>query len=277
MPSGTYRARPLWQRREILGALASSPFLTAAGLAPQQMPAAAGSAPQQILAAADRARNGGKPFTVQNTLLEYRGDVLASTVVLNIHAKLDPNTGQFRNLIRYVSPSADAGKIILMDGQVMWFYDPATGATIRISPQQRLTGQASNGDALTVNLAEDYQAQSATRETVVNADRVECACWLLNMVAANDRAVYARLEHWVDAQTSMPVKTKYYVDSGRLLKIAYYRTYESVLGGTRPMEVIILDQVDARLATKMRFADFQAADIPDAWFQRDYLPYVGSR
>ncbi|KQY98679.1 hypothetical protein ASD21_22645 [Caulobacter sp. Root1455] len=265
MPCGTSET-PAWRRREVLLALASPALLA------QAAPSA-----QQILVTADRVRNGGRPFSTLNTLTEYRNGAVASTLALRIYSKLDAGTQQYRNLVRYVAPAADAGKIMLMDGRLMWFYDPSSSATVRVSPQQRLTGQASNGDVLTVNLAKDYAAKTAKREQVVDADRADRACWRLDMTAANDRAVYARLEHWIDAASSLPVKTKYYADSGRLLKIVYYRAYQTVLGGTRPLEAIILDQIDNRLTTKMRFSDFQAADIPDAWFQRDYLPHLGSR
>jgi len=40
----------------------------------------------------------------------------------------------------------------------------------------------------------------------------------------------------------------------------------------RPTETIIIDAVDANLVTTINSADYRFQDIPDAWFQRDYLP-----
>jgi hypothetical protein len=70
------------------------------------------------------------------------------------------------------------------------------------------------------------------------------------------------------------VKGKFYSDSGRLLKIAYYHKYVEQLGGVRPSETIIIDSVDQNLVTTMSNADMRAQEIPDSWFQRDYLPRV---
>ena len=42
----------------------------------------------------------------------------------------------------------------------------------------------------------------------------------------------------------------------------------------RPTEVIILDGVDANLVTTMDFSDYGAQEIPDSWFQRDFLPHL---
>ncbi|MFX7793275.1 outer membrane lipoprotein-sorting protein, partial [Acinetobacter baumannii] len=71
------------------------------------------------------------------------------TSTLAIYSKADPNSGQFRSLIRYVAPARDANKLILFSGKDLWFYDPTSKASIRMSPQQRLLGQASNGDVVT--------------------------------------------------------------------------------------------------------------------------------
>jgi len=32
--------------------------------------------------------------------------------------------------------------------------------------------------------------------------------------------------------------------------------------------------VDTSLATTVAFSDYRFQDIPDAWFQRDYLPHL---
>jgi len=216
-------------------------------------------------------RNPGQPFRLLDTLTEYVGGKPGNRIVLAVNSKLDPATGQFRNLIRYVEPPRDAGKMLLKNGNILWFYDPASKASIRLSPQQRLLGQASNGDVVTVNLALDYRGTMAGEETIQDGDRKERACWRLDLAASNGGATYNRIEYWVEKQTFYPVKGKFFADSGRLLKIAYYRKYEQQLGGYRPSETIIIDAIDSQLVTKMAFSDFRAQEIPEAWFQRESL------
>ncbi|MBV8168110.1 MAG: outer membrane lipoprotein-sorting protein, partial [Alphaproteobacteria bacterium] len=169
-------------------------------------------------------------------------------------------------------PPRDAGKMALLDNRVLWFYDPASKASVRISPQQRLIGQAAIGDILTVNLAADYTGTLAGTETIQDAARKDRSCWHLDMTAATDLATYYRVEFWVEQGSSYPIKGKFYSDSGRLLKILYYRTFEPQLGGVRPTEAVIIDAVDTALVTTLRFSDYRVAEIPETWFQRDYLP-----
>lgn len=234
--------------------------------------ASATPTPQQIVEATDRVRNPAQPFRLTVTLTEYVSGAERNHDRLVVFSKEDPVTRQYRNLIEYVDPPRDSGKKVLLDGQSLWFFDPASDVSIRISAQQRLIGQAAIGDVLTVNLAADYAPSLLGSEKILDAGRQERDCWHLDLKAANDRAVYNRVEYWIEQSTNYPIKGKFYSDSGRLLKILYYRGFSEQLGAVRPTEAIIIDAVDTSLATTVRFADYLAQDIPDAWFQRDFLP-----
>ena len=152
-------------------------------------------------------KRGEEPDIILNNLYKYTqmqesfGMILLAIVggqprdrgVLTVYAKEDAATRQCKNLVRYVEPPRDRGKMVLLDGTRMWFYDPASKVSIRISAQQRLMGQASNGDVMTVNLARDYRAALAGEETLKDADRNERACWRLELAAATDDGVDASM------------------------------------------------------------------------------------
>lgn len=227
---------------------------------------------QEILAQSDTVRNPGYPFTLTNTLIEYRSGKPNDKMVLKIFSKADDKSGKFRSIVRFVEPVRDQNKLILQDGVVMWFYDPDAKSSIRLSPQQRLMGQASNGDVVTVNFAKDYTARLDGEETIADADKQNRTCWRLAMTAVSEGVTYARAEYWVEKGTFNPIKGKFYSDSDRLLKTAYYRRYREELGRLRPTETLIIDGVDTSLVTRMSFSDFQPRDIPENWLQRDYLP-----
>jgi len=231
---------------------------------------------QEIIAASDKVRNPGQPFRSTDILTEFVGGKPRDQDVLVIYAKEDPATHQFRNLVRYVQPPRDQGKMALLDGRVLWFYDPNSKASVRISPQQRLIGQASIGDVLTVNLAIDYTGKLLGDEAIHDAERKERQCWHLDMKAANDLATYNRVEYWVEHGSFYPIKAKFYSDSGRLLKILYYRSFKNRLERIRPTEAVIIDAVDTSLVTTVKFGEIRPQEIPEAWFQRDYLPRLQS-
>jgi len=227
---------------------------------------------QDILAGMDKVRNPGQAFRLNNALTEYIRGEARNRVTLVVYARENKQTHQFDNVVRYIDPPRDSGKMVLMNGSNMWFYDPSSKASVRISPQQRLMGQASDGDVVTANLNKDYTARLVGEEKLLDADRQNRDTWHLDLKAATDEAVYSRVEFWIEKGTFRPVKGKFYSDSGRLLKIAYYHKFEEQLGGIRPTETIIIDAVDENLVTTMDNSDMRAQEIPDSWFQRDFLP-----
>lgn len=234
--------------------------------------AQAASDAQAILAASDAVRNPARPFAVTVTLLEYRNSKQTDSNTLNVYSKADHKSGQYLSLLRFVAPERDANKLLLKNGNDLWFYDPASQASIRLSPQQRLLGQASNGDVLTVNLAKDYQAELQGSEDLTDGERVARHCHKLALAAVSPDVTYHRVEMWIDTASSRPVKARFFAESGHLLKTAYYRKFQSQLGRERPTEVVIIDGLDPGWVTVMRYSDYAYREVPDAWLQRDYLP-----
>ncbi len=226
---------------------------------------------QRILAASDAVRNPDKPFGLSIVLTEYRNAREVDANTLTIYSKLDDG-GRYRTLVSYVGPPRDAGKLVLENGREMWFYDPSSEASIRISPQQRLLGQASTGDVVTVNFAHDYRAVSVAEEDITDGDRALRHCYRLDLEPAVGEATYHRIELWVEQSSSRPVKGRFYSESDRLLKTAYYRRFQSELGLQRPTEIVIIDGLTPTWVTVMRYSNYAWRDIPDSWLQRDYLP-----
>ena len=228
--------------------------------------------PQAMLQASDAVRNPDKPFAVTVTLIEYRDGKQTDTSTLASYAKSDARSGQFRTLIRFVAPARDEGKLMLKAGNDFWFYDPASRASVRLSPQQRLMGQASNGDVVTINLAKDYQAKVGKIEDIADGNRQTRHSTRLDLSASSPDATYNRIELWVDSANNQPIKGKFYSESERLLKTVYYRRYQPQLGKERPTEMVIIDGLDSKWVTVMRYSDFVFRDVPEVWLQRDYLP-----
>lgn len=234
--------------------------------------ARAAATADEILAASDAIRNPGRPFKVTVTLTEFEAGKQVDTTTLASYSRTQQSSGQFASLIRFVLPARDAGKLMLKNGIDMWFYDPVAKASVRLSPQQRLLGQASNGDVATVNLARDYKATLEATEDVQDGERQTRKAHRLALTAASPDVTYASIEMWVDAENNRPIKARFFAESSRLLKTAYYRRYQPQLGAERPTETVIIDGLNPQSVTLMRFTDYVARPVPDAWLQRDFLP-----
>ncbi len=219
----------------------------------------------EILAASDAIRNPAQPFSMTVTLTEFQSGKQTDTSTLTSYSRTQQQGGQVSSLIRFVLPTRDAGKLVLKN-------DPTNKASVRLSPQQRLLGQASNGDVATVNLARDYKPTLAAEEEVQDGERRMRKAYKLALTAVSPDVTYATIDLWVDAENNRPIKGRFYAESSRLLKTVYYRKYQLQLGVERPTESVIIDGLNAQWVTLMRFTDYAARNIPDTWMQRDYLP-----
>lgn len=227
---------------------------------------------REILERSDKLRNPDTPFATKVSLTEYNKGKKVDSLVLKVHSKKQKNNGQYRSLVQFLKPQRDAGKLMLQNGNEIWFYDPSAKNSIRLSAQQRLMGQASNGDVMTSNFALDYEVKLVGKEIIKDAKKKPQSTYHLHMIAKTDAVTYASADYWVEKLSSRPVKAKFYSSSERLMKIVYYTNFQNQLGAIRPTQVLILDGVDTNKVTRMQMNNYHAITIPEAWFQRSFLP-----
>ncbi|MGF6726225.1 hypothetical protein P3T43_005613 [Paraburkholderia sp. GAS41] len=226
---------------------------------------------QNIVKLADIGRNPTVPFSVVLDLTEYHNGKSVDADQLIVYSKKNPSSEAFDSLVQFVLPVRDAGKLILKNGNDLWVYDPNNKASIRISPQERLLGQASNGDVVTVNLSHDYKATLEAQEDIKDGEKQTRHCYRLLLNAAGGDVTYDHLRIWIDSTNNELVKGLFYAQSGGLLKTVYYRKFADNLGVRIPTEAVIIDGVDPNSVTVMDFSNYQKKEIPDTWFQRAFL------
>ncbi|MFZ5963423.1 outer membrane lipoprotein-sorting protein [Thalassococcus sp. BH17M4-6] len=244
--------------------------MTAASLTSFGLPALAADNAARILQKTDAIRNPQTSFAVDVTLVNYdRGRPKEKTTVTTYSR---PTGSQFQTLVHINSPSADRGKILLRNGNSLWLYDPSSKASVRISPRQRLLGNASNGDVVSSNLVGDYRVSLTGTETIADGNKQSRSCHKLRLTQAAQSAPYSAVDFWVDASNSQPVKGMYYTKSGKLIKVAWYRKGKRQMGATRPTEIVIADGFDPNKVTVMSMGNFRAKNIPSSWFSKEWLP-----
>lgn len=252
-------------RRQALAGLAAS--VAAPGFA-----LAAVSRAVDLLHAADEVRCPGQPFKVALSIAEFEGGKQVDSSALDVWSRQLEAGAQFATIVRFMQPAKDRGKLMLRSGNDMWFYDPATNASIRIAPQQRLLGQAANGDVVTIMMSRDYTPTYKGEEEITDGERKSRKSHTLALVAKSSGATYAKVELWIDTEQQTPLRARFYAESGHLLKTVFYRRYQQQLGRSRPTETVIIDGLNPQSVTLMRFGNFTSPDIPTTWFNRDYLP-----
>jgi outer membrane lipoprotein-sorting protein len=213
--------------------------------------------PAALLRTVDEFRNPLDSFAVDVELTSYTHDKSTSTSRFHVYGK-----GSDRSLVEFTFPQSDKGKCLLMTRDAMWVYMPGTSRPIRISPLQRLAGQASNGDVARTNFTVDYDAKSAAAD----GDAI-----VLDLAAKDPSVAYNRVKLWLSAKSHQPLRAEFYVVSGKLVKRATYGDFNEI-GGRRVLTTISIDDMlRPGNRTVMTYSNLAARDNAEKMFNKDSL------
>jgi outer membrane lipoprotein-sorting protein len=214
----------------------------------------------RILRNVDALRNPLANFSLELELTSYRKD---QSEVWRFRVF---GQGKDKSLVEFLSPATEKGKYLLMLRDAMWAYVPNTSRPIRISPLQRLMGEASNGDVARTNYSADYTVESLAEEDVDGKPAL-----VLDLKAKDAELSYTRVKLWVARQGDVPLKAEYYVASGKLVKRLFFREL-GMLGGSRMVtKVEIFDVVRPDRRTVMSYSRLEPTRLADKMFQPGYL------
>ncbi len=213
-----------------------------------------------ILRAADLYRNSWESFIVQTLIKNFKNDQLEDSSKFEVMIK-----GNGKSLVRFLN-SDQKGQYLLMVDDLMWLYMPNTRRPIRVTPLQRLTGNASNGDIARTNFSRDYQARLLGEELVG-----DLICYKLELTAKTSSATYPRVEYWVTKAESRPVKAELYLASGKLCKSVSYDEYETLNGKRLLRKMTLIDRLRKNSYTMMEYLNYEPKQLPDKYFNKDYL------
>ena len=232
--------------------------LAAANLRPAERNA------EEILKGVDAVRAPGPNFAFELTVVSTPKGKSPTTQKFTVSVK-----DLTKSLVRFTDPPENRGRVLLMVGQNLWIQIPSTNQPVRISPQQRLLGQVSNGDVARVVYSADYQPSLKGSEQVDGTP-----CNELELNAKTPEATYGRILLWADAANDRPLKAEFYAPGGKLLKTAVYKDYRLVLGKSRPMRTEIVDDVRTGDATTLDETNLHIDNRPDSDYEKDNLKYV---
>ena len=164
---------------------------------------------EALLQKADAARAIGNSFEFRLKIEDFSGDEKKQSAVMSGFAKGDDKT-----LVQYEEPASMKGKRLLMADNDFYVFLPATRRPVRMTPSQRLMGQASNGDVMSVRFQTDYSA-SLGGEEAVKTENGETRCAVLELNAKRKGTTNSRITLRIDAESGYPVQAECIALSGK--------------------------------------------------------------
>ena len=209
---------------------------------------------KEILVRADRFR-GDWPSVVQHTRIDnYDGDRLVESADFEVSLKGE------NSAVRFLSVK-NKGQALLMRGDDIWYVLPSLARPVRITPIQRLLGNASNGDVARVRYAIDYEPTIVGEETIDGA-----RCTVLDLRAKRKGATYQRMRYAVRHDNAQPVRAEFFLALGKQTKTAFFQEPRMEAGHMIMTRLVIYDHIKERSKTVMLFSAFTPRDLPDKLF-----------
>jgi hypothetical protein len=175
-----------------------------------------------------------------------------------------------QSLVLMKSP-AEQGQKVLMLGDDFWLLMPNSQRPLRITPMQKLLGDASTGDVATMSWADDYSGKLVGEEPCDEA--VAAAghpCLHLSLTANRKGVTYQRIELWIGKNRHEPARADLYVLSDKLAKQARF-VMDKPNAPTMVTEMVLSDQVSNHKTTHVRYLSRKERQVPQEWLNPMFL------
>ena len=206
-----------------------------------------------LLEEVDKYRNPSDAYLMQVRIVSPKEEDASFLVYLK---------GNDKTLIKVLGPKKNIGRNMLMIGENMWVYVPNIRRSVRVSLNQKLTGEAANGDISRMRWAGDYSYK------VENKTAKE---WELFLEAKKQGLTYSKIKVWIDAKDKRPLKAEFLTLSGKVIKTATYEDYQSTLGMMRPRKIHIVDNLKKDQFSDILIEKMENKSFPDTMFTEKSL------
>ena len=234
--------------------LVLSGFLITCALVAHAAPATAPDA-DEILKRSDTYRDGWPAFVTHVKITNYESGKPDEEELYEVSQK-----GTDKTYVEFMSPR-DKGRHLLMLGDDMWVYLPDTSRPVRITPLERLSGDASNGDVARTNYAIDYSPVYVRTEKVGTEE-----CHVLDLTAKRKGATYQRILYWVRVSDARPVKAEFYLTSGKHIKSATFDEYAEFDGKQLLRKFTLYDEIRHNSHSILEYTGTVPRALPDKLF-----------
>lgn len=208
-----------------------------------------------LLKRSDTYRNGWPSFVTRVKITNYDSGKPDEEKLYEVSLK-----GTDKTYVEFLSPR-EKGRHLLMLGDDMWIYLPDTSRPVRITPLERLSGDASNGDVARTNYATDYAPIYLRRER-----RGQIDCDVLELTARRKGATYQRIVYWLRTDDGRPVRAEFYLTSGKHIKSASFDDYAQINGKTLLRRVTLYDEIRHNSHSVLEYSATTPRELPDKLF-----------
>jgi hypothetical protein len=214
-------------------------------------------AAERVINKVDGYRKLSESFTMKVKISDYKGEQLKDEAVFSGHFE-----GNEKSLL-VCTKGKNKGMKVLMKGDYMWVSLIGSRRALRITPMQRLMGQASNGDVAKVAFSIDYTPKIVEK----NQKSVK-----ILLKAKRKGATYQKVLLYIDPNNYRPLKAEFFLLSGKHFKTAFYQDFMIINGNAVVRKIRIENIIKKEQYSVLEYLDYKNARVPVKYFNVMYLP-----
>lgn len=207
---------------------------------------------------------------------QYRG--LADSYVLHgrietlrdgVQDKVQPYqllAGTDRKSLVIFTGGINQGQKVLMQDQQFWLQLPGSRRPLRITPMQKLLGEASSGDVASLSWSDDYLATLANEQPNANEQ-------ILELNANRSGLSYQRIRLVIAESDKFPLRAEFYVGSGKLAKQATF-VRGQLNGQERVTAMQLTDKLQSKAITVLHYDSVTPQPLPARLFNPQAITTV---
>lgn len=212
-----------------------------------------------------------------------RGAVAASegiTWKISVSSKEGSSSNEVKYLVQVkgddalaeaIDPPRNKGELMLFNNRNLWFFKPGnTKKPLAISPRQKLSGQAANGDIASTNYFRDYSGSVVGEEKVNGVD-----VWKLNLKAKSKSMTYDQITYWISKKDKLGVKADFLTVSGEIFKSATFEYKNKMQLGSDSYpfvsKMVITDALNPKNVTTIEYQSPKQEKHEDSKFNVNNL------
>ncbi len=213
---------------------------------------------QNLVKRADSFRQLYFEAVMSVRLTKYIGNERERESILKVAVQ-----GSEKSLI-HVIEGADRGQQMLMTNEGLWVKLPRSTRAVRITPMQRLLGEASIGDVGRMRWQDDYIASIA--DEIENKDIAK-----LELIAKSDLAMYPKILLTVSLPDGVPIEAIFFLKSGKPLKKVAFNKPEKINDRIGIKKMIFTDLLKPENRTEMVLEQTFPKSIPSRLYAVESL------
>ena len=163
---------------------------------------------EELLKTSDRGRGGLTEGIQWNAKIDTVENGESSTREFLVKAK------DHDAFVEATAPAKNKSEVFLFNDRQMWFYKSSLKKPVSISPRQKLSGQASNGDIASTHYARDYTAKLEKTEEL-NGEKFH----VLFLKAKAKNLTYDQIRYWVSDKTKLATQIEFLTLAGKPFKL----------------------------------------------------------